>query len=141
MQSRETSNGFLIRLARGEKVIETLTRFCAERGIGSGTLCAIGAIMDAELGYYDLAKRQYFFFPIAGTREVASMNGTIAVAEGAPTLHIHTVLSAGDETLACAGGHLKEATVAVTLEVSLVPDAEPVERRFDDETGLSLMSL
>jgi len=141
MKVRDTETGFLIKLERGEKVIATLQDFCARRGIKGGFLWGLGAIKNTDIGYYDLGKREYFFKNFPEDREVASMQGNIALVDGAPFIHLHAVLSAMDEGLSCVGAHIKEAEVAVTLEVYLTPFAVPLSRQFDDETGLKLLNL
>lgn len=141
MQVKDVETGFLIKLERGEKVMATLTEFCASRGISGGILQAVGAVKNAELGYYNLEKREYFFKTLGEDREVASMSGNIALVDGKPFIHAHAMLSAMDEALSCAGGHVKEAEVAVTLEVFLSPFNTPVSRVLDDAIGLKLLNL
>lgn len=141
MKVRDVETGFLIKLERDEKVLETLTAFCEARGIHSGVLVGIGAVKNAELGYYSLEKQKYFFRIFPEDREVASMQGNIALVEGKPFIHAHAVLSACDETLACVGAHLKEAEVAVTLEVFLTPFPSAVPRYFDETIGLKLLDV
>jgi len=141
MEVRDVEIGFMIKLARGERVMETLLAFCEKRGIKSGVFNAIGAVKNTEIGYYNLEKREYFFKKIAEEREVASMTGNIAEVEGKPLIHAHAVLSAMDDTLSCVGAHIKEAEVAVTLEVFLTPFALPLARAYDEATGLKLLQL
>lgn len=131
----------MIKLSRGEKVLESLIQFCEKRGIKGGIFNAIGAIKNTEIGYYNLEKREYFFKKFEDEREVASMTGNIAEAEGKLVIHAHAVLSAMDDSLACVGAHIKEAEVAVTLEVFLIPFAVPMTRAYDEETGLRLLEL
>lgn len=141
MKVLPTERGYLITLSRGEKVREALTALCKKEGIFSGVFHAIGAVEDAEIGYYDLSTRSYFFKTFREAMEVASMIGNVAEVDGAPFLHIHAALSKMDESLACVGAHIAEATVAVTLEVFLTPFSVPVKRVYDEETGLKLLSL
>jgi predicted DNA-binding protein with PD1-like motif len=141
MQVKDVEKGFMIKLERGERVMETLTAFCASRGIAAGVLSAVGAVKNAELGYYDLAKREYFFKKFAEDREVASMSGNVALVEGKPFIHAHAVLSAMTDSLDCVGAHIKEAEVAVTLEVYLTPFDTPMSREYDEATGLKLLNL
>lgn len=141
MDVRDVELGFLIKLAKGEKVMQTLTDFCERRGIKGGVLSAVGAVKNAEIGYYNLAKREYFFKTFAEDREVASMSGNIALVEGKPFIHAHVVLSAMDDSLSCVGAHLKEAEVAVTLEVYLTPFSVPLVREHDETIGLKLLKI
>ncbi len=122
-------------------MIESLSAFCEKRGIKGAVFNAIGAVKNTEIGYYNLTKREYFFKKIEDEREVASMTGNVAEAEGKLVIHAHAVLSAMDDTLSCVGAHIKEAEVAVTLEVFLTPLSVPLSRAYDEETGLKLLQL
>lgn len=141
MKVRDVITGFFIKLERGEKVMQTLTEFCEKRGIRSGVLQGIGAVKNTEIGYYNLEKREYFFKLIPEDREVASLTGNIAIVDGKPFVHAHAVLSAMDDTLSCVGAHIKEAEVAVTLEVYLTPFQFNFERAYDEDTGLKLLNI
>ena len=141
MKSKKTENGYVLVLERGEKVIATMTDFCVKEGIQSGFFQAIGAIKNTEIGYYSLEKKEYFFKVFPEDREVASMTGNIALVENKPFMHAHAVLSASDQGLTCVGGHVKEAEVAVTLEVFLTPLTSALERKHDDQIGLKLLNV
>lgn len=154
MNVRDVESGFMIKLSRGEKVVESLTSFCETRGITGGVFSAVGAVKNATIGYYSLARREYFFKTFPDDMEVASMTGNIALVDpegqhaaygagGKPKvfIHAHAVLSRMDGSLSCVGAHIKEAQVAVTLEIYLTPFATPLHRAFDEETGLKLLEL
>jgi predicted DNA-binding protein with PD1-like motif len=141
MKSRDVQGGILIRLERGEQVAASIAGFCESRGIEAATFSAIGAIKNTQLGYYSLETREYFFKTVAEDREVASMTGNVALVEGKPFVHVHALLSACDESLAVIGGHIKEAEVAVTLEVFLTPLGTQISRIMNDEVGLKLLDL
>ena len=141
MRTQKTSAGYVLVLGRGENVLETLTDFCAKENITAATLSGIGAVERVKIGYYDLAKREYFFRDEPGVFEVASMQGNVALVEGKPFIHAHAVLSRCDLTLECIGAHIKEAFVAVTLEIVLIPIAMQVSRKLNDDIGLKLLDL
>src|SRR3989338_11008165 len=130
MKSKTDGKTHVVVLERGENVIETITKYCAEKGIASGVFTGIGAVERVKIGYYDLGKKEYFFRDEPGVFEVASMNGNVALVDpergsasdgagGKPFIHAHAVLSRCDESLECIGAHIKKASVAVTLEVFL----------------------
>jgi len=141
MQIRDVEKGFMLKLERGEELIATLTDFCTKRGIQSGVFNGIGAVERVQIGYYDLGKREYFFRTEAGVFEVASMQGNIALVEDRPFIHAHAVLSRCDASLECIGAHIKEAFVAVTLEVFLTPFDAGIRREMDASIGLKLLKL
>lgn len=130
-------NGTLMLVAeRGERLVDSLTRQLTAAGIAGGTLSGLGALTEVELGYYHLARKEYARREFNGIYELLSLNGNVALKDGAPFVHVHAVL--GDADFATFGGHLFDATVAVTAELALVPfDFAPV-RSFVPEIGLAL---
>ncbi|MEK7093161.1 MAG: PPC domain-containing DNA-binding protein [Patescibacteria group bacterium] len=141
MKYTKTEKGFVIVLARGENVIETLTDFCTKENITAGVFQGIGAVERVKIGYYDLGKKEYFFRDEAGVFEVASMQGNVALVDGKPFIHAHAVLSRCDATCECIGAHIKEAFVAVTLEIYLTPLDISVSRKLNDDIGLKLLDI
>lgn len=141
MNVRDVEKGFVLVLARGEELIATLTQFCERRGIQAAVFTGIGAVERVKIGYYDLGKREYFFRSEDGVFEVAAMQGNVALVEGKPFIHAHAVLSRCDASLECIGAHIKEAYVAVTLEVFMTPLDASIERKLDDDIGLKLLHL
>lgn len=141
MQTVQIHNGFFIVLSRGEELMSSLRQCCEEQGVHWGQFQAIGAVEDVEIGYYDLASRQYVFNQEEGPFEVASMDGNVSELDEQPLIHAHAVLSRCDETLSCIGGHIRSARVALTLEVCLWIVTQPLMRGPDEETGLNLLHV
>lgn len=141
MQAQETDKGILIKLARGEELISTLTALCEERQIRNAIFQGIGAVENVEIGYYDLSKKEYFFTKDEAVFEVAAMQGNVALVDGKPFIHAHAVLSRCDESLQCIGAHIKSAQVAVTLEIFMTVLDSSIERKLDHNIGLKLLSL
>jgi hypothetical protein len=141
MNVRDAHAGFVIRLERGEELIASITDFCSKRGIRAAVFQGIGAVERVEIGYYDLAKKEYFFRSEEGVFEVASMQGNVALVDEKPFVHAHAVLSRCDESLECIGAHIKEAFVAVTLEIYVTPLDIALARKHDDSIGLKLLNI
>lgn len=141
MKSRKEGERHILVLARGEELIDTLTNYCEQQEIKNAIFQGIGAVENVEIGYYSLAKREYYFRKDDSVFEVASMQGNVALVEGKPFIHAHAVLSRCDESLECIGAHIKRAYVAVTLEVLMTVLEKPVERMFNDEIGLRLITV
>lgn len=134
-------NGYFIVLERGERVVESLTAFCAVNGVHGGVFSAIGAVEEVSIGYYNLPKKEYVWENLEGIFEVASMTGNVTLVEGGPFLHTHALLTSASGTGRVVGAHVREVTTAVTLEVVLTVFAEPLERTFNDTIGLNLCTL
>ena len=128
---------FALILETGDEVVATLERFAAEQCLTASRFTAIGAFMNATLGYFDWQTKAYEKTPLEEQVEVLSLVGDIALADGKPKLHAHVVLGRRDTTT--RGGHLLEARVRPTLEVLLTDAPRHLRRRFDAASGLALI--
>lgn len=108
---------FFIRLDRGERVNETLKKFCAENEVKAGKISGIGALEKIELGFYDYHQDSYDKKILEKEHELLSMEGNVSIMDGAPFVHLHVTLS--NDKYEALGGHMFEGTVAVTLECYL----------------------
>lgn len=102
-----------VRLDPGEDLFESLTKVAIEHDIRAGFFStALGALNDAEVGYFDGNEYQKKVF--RGSHELLGMPGSIARIEGKPSLHLHVVL--GDPGHHAVGGHLHSAKVGFLVE-------------------------
>jgi hypothetical protein len=117
-----------------------LKSFAAEAKLTAASFSAIGALQNAELGYFDWEQKRYLPIPVEGQVEVASLTGDIAQSpDGNPAIHIHVVLGKRDGS--AVAGHLVRATVRPTLEIILVESPAHLRKRHDMESGLALIAL
>jgi predicted DNA-binding protein with PD1-like motif len=123
----------------GDPVVSGLKAFAEEEHLAASHFTAIGAFKDVTLGYFDREKKDYIRIPIHEQVEVLSLVGDISISEGKPNIHAHAVLGRRDGST--CGGHLIEAEVRPTLEVILTESPAHLERRFDKQAGLALISL
>lgn len=129
---------YAVVLDSGDEVIAALTRFVREQEVEAASVTGIGAFVDAVLGYFDWQTKQYRRIPVNEQVEVLSLLGDVAVSEGEPTLHLHTVLGKADGSV--IGGHLLAAHVRPTLEVILIQPPSYLRKRRDPETGIALIA-
>ena len=130
---------YIVRLDPGERIVETLTALCERDAIGGGYFHGLGAVGEAEIGRFDPAANGYAWARLTGPHEIVSLYGNITTVEGKPFIHAHIAL--GDAALAVRGGHLKEAVVSVTCEITLVRFRDDIGRTKDAATGLPLLAL
>ena len=98
-----------------------------------------GAVNDFTVGAFNTETKQYFSNTFKGIYEILSLTGTLTTKEGKPYLHVHFV--AGDEKGHVVGGHLNRATISATAEIIVRTIEGRVERQFNDEIGLNLVSF
>ena len=114
-----------------------LKQFAEEHGVFASHFTAIGAFQKATLGYFDREKKDYLKIPINEQVEVLSLVGDISGENGNPKIHAHVVVGKRDGT--AHGGHVLEAYVWPTLEVVLEETPQHLGRKYDPETGLTLI--
>lgn len=139
MRGLKTQLGYLLRLERGESLLEAIAAFVGRSGFHSAALTGIGAVGQVELGYFDVEQKTYDRRQLDGEYELIQLTGNVSTKAGEPFVHAHVTLGAAD--LSCLAGHLFAATVAVTAEIHLVPLGPAIERREDAEVGVALLDV
>lgn len=139
MTFRRVGSSYILRIARGEELVETLSGFVQKYGITAGTVSAIGAADDITIGYFDEEKKQYAEKRLQGGHEILGLSGNVAIMESEPVLHLHIIL--GDRDYNVTGGHLISAKISVTCEVFLTAMDTIIHREPDKDSGLKLMKL
>lgn len=132
------SDYFVVRLEKGELLVESLKKFAVEQKLEGAWLSGLGAALWAEIGFYELDSQRYVFKKLNKILEICSLQGNIAWTGQDPVIHLHGTFS--DDTLQAFGGHVKELEAAGTCEV-LVQLTEPLARKLDQATGLQLLDL
>lgn len=137
MEYRRFNDTILLRIDRGEEIIECVRRVAEREHIRLASVEALGATDDFTVGVYDVAAKRYDSKTFTGPFEIVSLTGTITEKDGAFYQHLH--LSAGNSDCAVVGGHLNRATVSATCEmvIRVIPGA--VDRSPDPETGINLL--
>lgn len=130
---------YVVRLDAGEKIVETLKALCERDAIGGGFFSGLGAVSDAEIGHFDPDAKGYTWVRLSGPREIVSLTGNITKVDGRPFIHAHIAI--GDNTLAVRGGHLKEAVVSVTCEITLTRFRDDIGRTRDAANGFLKLAL
>ena len=131
---------FAIVYQTGDEVLEGLRWFAQEYKPRSASFTAIGAFRDAVLAYFDWPAKKYQDIPVNEQVEVVTLAGDIAWKDdGEPVVHAHVVVGRSDGST--RGGHLKKAHVRPTLEVILVEYPKHLERKYDPETGITLIRV
>jgi len=135
----ETDRRYLLRLEKGEEIVETLRRFARKVNLKAASLTGIGAVDRMTLGFFDPAAKEYRRYEHRGIIEILSLTGNVAWKDGECVVHAH--VSAAEEKAGAMGGHLFSGTVSATVEIVVEPFATRIERALDEEVGLPLLDL
>lgn len=138
MIAKNSNEKFVLVLEKGEKLLETITQFAKEKELRGAFISGIGALEDVELGYYNLHTKEYQRKMFNhGDYELLAVNGNLSLKNGQPYVHAHC--SIAGEDFKVYGGHLFEATVAVTAEIFCAPFGNMPVREPNDQIGLDLI--
>ena len=136
MEFQKFGNKFVIRLDKGEEVVETLKQFCTKNHIKLGMVNGIGSTNRVVIGIFDTKNKKYSSIEFKGDHEIDQLSGNISTMSGDVYIHLHANLS--DSSYNAYGGHMNSAIVSATCEIIIdVIDGE-VNREFSDEIGLNL---
>ena len=128
---------FVGRLRYGSDLLEELTEVCFQHDIRLGRVEVLGAVRKARCGFYDQQAHEYRFHEFNQPLELLQLIGNISLKDGKPFVHAHITLA--DETGKAFGGHLAPGTIVFAGEYVMEEfEGKPLERRFDEETGLQL---
>ena len=139
MQYKQVGKDHFIYIEKNEKVMDTLTRFCIDKGISNAKLSGIGAVKETEIGAYDTIQKEYIRKEFLDVLELVSFEGNVTLKDGSPFAHAHVVLS--DHNMSTAGGHLFETTVAAVGEFFLMEFDNDAYRELNEDVGLPCICL
>lgn len=139
MRYKRFSNKIFARIDRGEEILYQLGRICEEEKITLASVSAIGAVGKFTVGVFNTSEKTYKANNFTGDFEIVSLTGTVTAKDGGVYAHLH--MSAGDEKGRVFGGHLNEAYVSATCEMTIDVCDGVLERVYDEEIGLNLFKI
>ena len=139
MQYKDFGSAVVVRIDRGEEIMEQLKVACEAAKITLASVSALGAINEFTVGVWDVENKKYISNEFKGVYEITAIVGTVTTKDGAFYPHLH--LTAADAQGRAVGGHLNRAVVSATCELVLHRIDGVVERRFDEDVGLNLMAF
>lgn len=136
MTTYQTDRLYVFRLPPGVDLLEGLTDYCRQAGIGQAILSGIGAVKKVEIAHFSFAAQEYHRLRLEDELELLALNGNVSLRDGEPFVHAHLLL--GDREGRVWGGHCFAAEVLVA-EIALHGLAgQPLERVLDPRLGLKL---
>ena len=136
MDYRRFGDHIVLRIDRGEEVVEKITELVKKENIRLGSISGIGAADHVIMGVYDIEKQVYHKHEMNELVEITSLIGNITEMNGEPYLHIH--INVADENGKAYGGHLNEVRIGGTSEIVITVLDGAVGRKKDQITGTGL---
>ena len=120
MEYKRFGNTVVVRMDKGEEIVEQVKQVALKENIKLAQVSALGATNDFEVGLFDTQKMQYLPNHFTGDHEIVSLTGTINTMNGEYYSHLH--MSAAGKDGSVVGGHLKRAVISVTCEMVITPN-------------------
>lgn len=139
MHYKQFNNKVIVRIDKGEELVESLKHLCKTLDIKLGSVVGIGATDKVTIGLMNTKTQKYQSKELTGDHEIAPLVGNITRMNGEVYLHLHvTICNVEHKAL---GGHLSSAVISATFEgVIDIVDGQ-VNREYNDKVGLNLLNL
>ena len=93
MDYKRFDDTILVRMDRGEEILEQVKAVALKEHVALASVQALGAINDFTVGVYNVAEKKYYANDFKGSFEIVSLTGTIDTMNDGFYCHLH--LSAG----------------------------------------------
>jgi len=120
-------------------LVESLKKACIIHNVNTAHVSGIGATDSFKCGVYNIENKSYKEIEFNGMFEILSLSGSVTQKNNEPYIHVH--ICASDENGSAIGGHLIDARVSVTCELTLLLSDSVIKRFFDESVGINLLEL
>jgi predicted DNA-binding protein with PD1-like motif len=119
----------------GQELLSAITAYCQKNNITSGVIIGIiGSVTKVKLNFLLKLPGDYKTVEYTGPLEIVCAQGTVAKKDDNLLLHIHMQLSSQEMS---RGGHVAEAMIFSTAEVTIGEIDFQLNRALDQYTGLN----
>lgn len=130
MDYKKFGNKIVLRLKKGDKIIESIEKMAEKENIKACHFAGIGAANQIKLGLLHPGCDEYSWQTFNEDLEITSLVGNMTIFEGKPMVHAH--ITCGREDFSIIGGHLGEGICSLTLELFVdILDGELTKKRDD----------
>ena len=139
MQYEKFGDKIVVRIDRGEEIIDKIREVATKEKVRLAEITAIGAVREFTVGAFDFIDKEYASHSFSGCYEIVSLLGSVNTLGGEFYCHLH-MCAAGADGIA-VGGHLNRAVVGATCELFMTVLNGEIDRKFDESVGLNLFEF
>lgn len=139
MEILKAKDKYIIRIDKGEEVMQCMKKFIEEENVRAGSITGIGAVDLIETGLYNTTKKAYDAKIFEGDFEITNFSGNITTMNGEHYLHMHITFT--DEDLRAYGGHLNNAIISGACEIVVDVIDATIERKLDEDVKLNILKF
>jgi len=139
MKYERLGNKVVVRIDKGEEIVDALKTICKKLDIKLGSIVGIGATDKVTIGLLNTKTKKYQEKEFTGDHEIAPLVGNITMMNGEVYLHLHVTMCNVEHK--AVGGHLTSAVISATFEGIIDILEGQVTREYNDDVGLNLLKL
>lgn len=139
MEYRVFGESIILRLEKGEEVIESIKELCEKENVKLGLISGLGAANHVVVGLFKVDEKKYYSNTFEEDFEITNLTGNISRMNGEVYLHMHGTFANIEGK--CIGGHLNKAIISATSEIIINKINGEVGRKFSEEIGLNLIEF
>ncbi len=139
MEYKRFKDKIVVRIDRGEEILEQVKYLALKEQIKLASITAIGATNDVTVGVYNTKEHKYYSNNFTGDMEILSLSGTINTMNDEYYSHLH--IPCGNKNGEVIGGHLNKSIVSATCEMVIFIIDGTVDRYHNSEIGLNLFKF
>lgn len=111
---------YQVRFSTGDEILSGLTDLALSEGIAAAQITGLGGLSSALLAFGDpaIGERVFKLLPFNDKSELVSLDGTVSLRDGTPSVHLHAVIVFSDGTT--RGGHVLELNVSPVAEATVL---------------------
>ena len=119
-ESESVAHTYEVRFSPGDEILSGLTDLAKAEGISAAQVTGLGGLSSALLAFGDPSMGEMVFklIPVDEKSELVSLDGTVSLRNGVPSVHLHAVLALSDGST--VGGHVLELNVSPIAEVTIL---------------------
>ena len=135
MNYKQFNNKVVVRIDKGEEVVDCLKTICKKIDIKLGSIVGIGSTDKVTIGLLNTKTKKYQSKEFTGDHEIAPLVGNITMMNGEVYLHLHiTICNVEHKAI---GGHLTSAIISATFEGIIDIIEGQITREYNDDVGLN----
>jgi predicted DNA-binding protein with PD1-like motif len=139
MNYKQFNNKVVVRIDKGEELVDCLKMICKTLDIKLGSIVGIGSTDKVTIGLLNTKTKKYQSKEFTGDHEIAPLIGNITTMNGEVYLHLHiTICNIEHKAI---GGHLSSAIISATFEGIIDIIEGQVSREYNDDIGLNNLKI
>ena len=96
MQYEKFGNKIVVRIDRGEEIIDKLKEVATKENVRLAEITAIGAVREFTVGAFDFNEKKYASHSFTGCYEIVSLLGNVNTLGGEFYCHLHMSAAGAD---------------------------------------------